>query len=635
MLFLINFLLFIKFFGNDISKKKIFQNAIIFMFLYLFINEAMSFFNMFNIFFLRCLNISVLFILVFSYNRKIYYDLRVSQFSRLTIEKFFFILLFVSGIIYFPSNYDSNSYHLPRFISWLQNENLNHYPTSIYRQIYQPYLNEVFLANIYSTYGPLSLLNLWSVFLLGLTFLSLKQIIENLPLNFRVGNKNIIYIFLLCFSLISSAVTTKNDIQALFLLCVLIISIQEFIFGAKKHLVLAFYAVILGYLTKGTFQIHSFSIVVIILIILWWNKVINKKFLQSIFLEIKRNSFLIALGIIILFPTFKRNLLLTNNLSGQSKRELGAYLNKEINIESGVSNTIKNVIMHSSLPIFGSPFNEKELEKFGKALKLPSIHDLGLNFVGSRFQLNSERIKGFFNSDTVPNYLIFYLSLLVLVLGLLFSDKYVYFRFLFILLLALIQLFVFSFLLRWQPWHTRLLFPVFLTISFGIIFALENTPFFRFLKFFVVLNATIVICFNAQQPIISYSKLTRGFPNIWSDAFFKGDLFQRQPDWHEQEFHYKEFQEKIGYSKNVGLLCDECDKIFGYMADNRNTKCSYHYLNINNNPTGKLIRQVKQLDYIILNKSSSFWLKNRTKYLLNFNYNSDTMSSWLLLKSKV
>ncbi len=605
------------------------------MLLYVFINEAMSYFNVFNIFYLRCLNISVLFILIFSYNRKIYYNLRELKFSTITIEKFFFILLFVSAIIYFPSNYDSNSYHLPRFISWLQNGNLNHYPTSIYRQIYQPYLNEVFLANIYSTYGPVSLLNLWSLFLLVLSFLGLKQIIENLPLNFRVGNKHIIYIFLLCFSLVSSAVVTKNDIQALFLLCVLIISIQEFIFGAKIHLVWAIYAVILGYLTKGTFQIHSFSIIVIILIILWWNKVINKKFVQSIFLDIKRNSFLIALGIIILFPTFKRNLLLTNNLSGQSKNEFEAYLNEDINIKSGVSNTLKNVIMHSSLPVIGSPFTENEIEKFGTALKLPSIHDLGLNFAGSRFQLNSERIKGFFNGDSVPNYLIFYLSILVLVLGILFLEKYVYFRFLIILLLGLIQLFVFSLLFRWQPWHTRLLFPVFLTISFGIIFAFENTPFFRFLKFLVVLNATIVICFNFQQPIISYSKLTRGFPNIWSDSFFKGDLFHRQPDWHEQAFHYKEFQEKVGYSKNVGLICDECDKVFGYMADYRNTKCRYHYLNIDNNPTGKIIRKIKQLDYIILNKTSKFWLNNRSEYLLNFNYNSDTTSSWIILKYKI
>jgi hypothetical protein len=636
MLFITNFLLFTIFFKSGYRNKRISENVIIFFCYYLLTAEIFSFFDVFDVKHLLSLNIGNFFILLFLYHQKIFLSIiSKSQKFKNNLSFIFFGLMFLSAIFYFPSNYDSNTYHLPRIISWLQGGSLSHYPTTIYRQVYQPYLNEIFLANIYSTYGPISLVNLWSFILLIYIYNILIQININIPEKYRLNKDNIWIFLLLCFSILLSSVNTKNDIQSLYLLLIMIQAIQRFFLDQKNFLLLGSASVILGYLTKGTFQIHAFSVFIVIIVICLVYGFRVRFYTFGDFLDnLRKNIFPLIFLLLMLLPSMGRNLYLTNNLTGQSAEEIGFYVNSNFKISSAFSNSFKNFQMHSTLPIIGSPLKEIEMEKFGKLLNLPTINDPGLNWMGGKYNLTRSNAKGFFSGDTVPNYSIYYLTLVILVFGLLFLKKIVYFRVLFIFLLAFIQLFVFSFLLKWQPWHTRLLFPVFLTLSYGIIFALEKTRFFHVVKYILIVNATIVICFNSQQPLISYSKLTRSYPNIWSKEFYHSDLFNRRPSWEEKDFHYNEFQKKIGYSRNIGLICDGDDKVFGYMADYRKTECSYNYLNINNNPTGKIKIKLKPLDFIILNKKSQYWSQNKAGYLESFSYYSDTLSQWILLKSK-
>jgi hypothetical protein len=52
------------------------------------------------------------------------------------------VLIFLTGSVYPPSNYDSMTYHLSRILHWEQAQSVGHYATSIDRQVYMPPLAE-------------------------------------------------------------------------------------------------------------------------------------------------------------------------------------------------------------------------------------------------------------------------------------------------------------------------------------------------------------------------------------------------------------------------------------------------------------------------------------------------------------
>ena len=47
-------------------------------------------------------------------------------------------LIFIQGIMYPPTNFDSMTYHLARITSWISHGAVSYYPTDLTRQIYQP-----------------------------------------------------------------------------------------------------------------------------------------------------------------------------------------------------------------------------------------------------------------------------------------------------------------------------------------------------------------------------------------------------------------------------------------------------------------------------------------------------------------
>jgi hypothetical protein len=58
------------------------------------------------------------------------------------IIAFQLIIIFLTGSVYPPSNYDSMTYHLSRILHWEQAQNVGHYATSIDRQVHMPPLAE-------------------------------------------------------------------------------------------------------------------------------------------------------------------------------------------------------------------------------------------------------------------------------------------------------------------------------------------------------------------------------------------------------------------------------------------------------------------------------------------------------------
>ena len=72
-----------------------------------------------------------------------------------TLNKFLFystcfilIITLTTALVASPNNWDSMTYHLSRVMHWIQNENVNFYPTQIDRQLTQPPFAEYFILHL-------------------------------------------------------------------------------------------------------------------------------------------------------------------------------------------------------------------------------------------------------------------------------------------------------------------------------------------------------------------------------------------------------------------------------------------------------------------------------------------------------
>ncbi len=73
-----------------------------------------------------------------------------SSFEKCLLIFITFILLitFITAIAAHPNNWDSMTYHIARVMHWMQNKNVNHYPTNIGRQISQPPFAEYVILHL-------------------------------------------------------------------------------------------------------------------------------------------------------------------------------------------------------------------------------------------------------------------------------------------------------------------------------------------------------------------------------------------------------------------------------------------------------------------------------------------------------
>ncbi len=641
------FLFIFVFTFNNLEDKSfsITRNIIIFLTLTLITAEILSLFTIFNVLSLRIITpvffLGYIGLYLLRYRSDLFKRAFISIKNTFSLSALIiFGLLSVSAFFYLPSNYDSNTYHLPRFLHWLQNGHLNHYVTSIYRQVYQPYLNEIFLSFIYSTLGPYSLLNFWQVIFLYFGYLVLLDINNSIHEKYKISTKNILLPILLCWSLLLQSVTPKNDVILLFFILYIIYLVIDFRKSPQIGLIIL--TSVLGFLTKGTFNLYIIAIILVFFGISIRFKIF-REYLEIFLLKVQIKQFLLfsAISALLLFPTISRNISLVGNIFGQDETELSAFQNNYKSFSVGVSNTIKNLGYQSFTP-FGNPISTEKIEWLHYQLGLPNVNDSNLNWMGGEYNVpDKNKFKGYFEADVVPNLLILYLSMgiSILILVKLVAKVEVKRCRVFLLLssISLLTLFIFSFLLRWQPWHTRLMFPIFLLQSFAIINYLERTKLFFLWKPLIMCFAFITIVFNAQQPLIAHPKITRQFPNFWRSEFWNLALENKIPLNVENEFMYALFRDKIGSNMAVGIICGVNDPVVGYMLNHRNTNNKYYYIGEVNNPTVNLAHknpEIDSLDYLIVNLSVRGY-KTLFDQFSSFQAITDTTnaSKWILFKN--
>jgi hypothetical protein len=646
MIYLLFYLIFTFTFRleDKIDTKQIVINNITFVTMTIFFSEVLSFFQAFRIINIQY-SIAFLFIFYIFYLFKNIKNL-IFIYVKKIINNYFFqgvlfflILLIFPALRYFPSSFDANCYHLPRLVFWLQNGTLEHFATPIYRMVYQPYCTEVIFCFIYSSFGPMSTIHIWNILMFLQLFVSLRFLSNNLSKLFYLNNLNLSAVIFICWSILVASFDSKNDLQlTVFLVSYCGLLLYFIKFEDEKSLFPIFSSVTIGFLTKGTFIFYFFCTSIFFYFVYLQKRRIK---IDNYFLLVKcclRNVHLLIFCSVLLIPSIRRNLYTSESLLGPNKIESESYRNSKIGIREAISNTSKNLYCQTLTPLNSlNKITYDILVAIHKKMNLPSLNENGLNWKGT-VVTSVSKLKNYFKPETLPNVLLFCTSVVCLIISVVSivinsqnkSSAIIYLKmtgwtFLF--------LFLFSMVFRWQAWHTRILFPLFVYQAYIAISFLNCVKLSNYLVPFVIFSGLFVILFNASQPIFKSSKLTTSvFINIDKNLIIKSS-------WND-EFQYVRVNKIVGRTKRIGLFYSwEDERIFPYVYNFRDSSNKYFLMGIFRNPSDKHFQgvDIKTLDYIITNSRDDFYLRKtycmdlfrleyKTPFFLNNQY-------WYLYKN--
>jgi hypothetical protein len=356
-----------------------------------------------------------------------------------------------------PNNNDSMIYHLPRQILWMSNASVFISEAPNIFMLKWPPLSEYLGVNLWILADSDRLHNLVQWIALIGCLLVLNMILELLGASKGFLTSSAILVSIP--AVFYQASNTKNDIQVGFLLLCLIWLTEV---AVKKRTVSSPLAIFTGIavgfclMAKGTSLIYLTVLLPILLFRLFANRV-------SLHFAPILSAVLIS--IVIASPHYIPH---TKNILAGDTGENSEHKNAKINIQNAVSVLSKNVALQMALP--WPSWNaavkngvEKLHQKLGVRVNSPetSFYDQPFDVI---YWPNSED-----NVTSILAILIIILLPFVFIYQLIRGRKvggFYYF-------LPVMLLLIFSILLKWQPWHTRLLIPIEIVagIPIGIVMA--------------------------------------------------------------------------------------------------------------------------------------------------------------------
>lgn len=564
----VSLLLIIKLHTGSNLKETLVKSVLIFSTILVLITEITSFFNILNFqsILFSWIGISILSTLyLLSKKEKISILLKLIKkniytkiYSLNKNEKLFSLvvltiltLVFVQGIVYPPNNWDSMTYHMARIPNWISHQSVEHYPTHIFRQIYQPPFSEFSIMhfNILNCTDYFS--NSVQFFFLIFSLFAILLITDLFGLN-RQHKFIAIILTVTIPEVILQASSTQNDIVvSFFILSSFYYAVKSLEEGKFINYFFLGLSIGLGILTKGTAYIYLAPIILIfgIFVIIRVVKTNNYNFLWCSFITIIIITSVNA-------GHFCRNYNLSNNIIGVDKNESKKYSNHKISPQILISNVIKNIGLH--MPPY--PIN-KIYDKL--AWKVHSL--VGVNINDPDFNFASKKYKG---SPSIPNhedsasnpihfFLIF--SSFVLTCFSFQKSKKDSTKLLMYLIIIVMQFVLFCSYLKWQPWHTRLHTPLFMlsipVICYAITLKNIYTRIFNKTIPIITLYALFIILFNGSRPFITTSTVTSEISIL--DNRDRKYFSNRLNLYEEYDAILKNISESN--NKNVGLIIGDED----------------------------------------------------------------------------
>jgi hypothetical protein len=357
---------------------------------------------------------------------------------------FILIVTFLIAICAPPNNYDSMTYHMPRVVHWIQQKSVEFYPTSIPRQNHSMPMAEYMILHLQILTQSDKYANLiqWSGFLI--LIVAVTDSARNLKISrsgqFAAG----LFAATLPMAILQSSSTQNDIITSVF--CLLFASYLLKMLSTLSWTDTFFAGISLGLalMTKGTAYIFCAAIGITIAI-----AGLVLKTTQSKIQLIKHLGLVVLCGLLLNTGFYSRNQRL---YSHPLSTETGRVIVEKFSASGLYSNLIRNGSMHLAVP---DPSLNVQLSESIVSYLGSRASDPNTTFSGTDFQ-----IRYLINEDESGN-LVHFISLVIilLIIPLRWSTRdrgQIIWAFSVMLAIGL-----FSALLKWQPWGSRLQLPIF------------------------------------------------------------------------------------------------------------------------------------------------------------------------------
>jgi hypothetical protein len=404
-------------------------------------------------------------------------------------------ITFFTAVAYPPNNWDSMTYHLPRIEHWLQNKNLNHYYTSIDRQLFSAPFAEILILHGRALSGDDYLVNLVQWFSLLGSIIGISKIVSHLGMNRKMQITAALFFATVPMAVLQASSTQTDLVETFCIICMA----ERFLAWRKNGTL--FESITFGFilglsiLTKGTAYPIALPFVLCFAVISI--KYFRKRFAGACLAAI--------LCLIINLPHYTRNYMGFRNPMGAHGGTVSNFSIKSfaitffLNINSNLAFPIKTDRVNNSLEkILNNMEADNTLFPYGQP-KIDGIRSLVV-----------------FDEDRTKNFL--QMILIIITFIILFTNK----KGNIFYLLVLSSWCMFAYFIPWQPWITRLQMPLFALSAPAFSAAFENKDKIR--NFFILLLSCFVILpltLNQSRPLLSFPIITSS-KTIWNT--FRDDL---------------------------------------------------------------------------------------------------------------
>lgn len=466
-----------------------------------------------------CLSLVFLALLIISTNSKdLWSDLRTIRLNFQVDEVVILVVLFaiilylgIISVIAPPNTWDSMTYHMSRIIHWVQNKTIVFFPSHILRQLHQSPWSEfaILQFQVLSKSDRFANLIQWSCMIGSLIGVSL--IAQELKANRRAQ----LFAAAICLSIpmgILQSTSTQNDyVVSFWLVCFAYFSLRYLKDQKTSNAALIGISLSLSILTKATAFIFAFPFVIWLGIFILQK--LNKRAIQHIIL-------LIVLTLSLNLGYFFRNINLYGSPIGPGEEYPGYYyVNKDFTPAAFTSNVIRNIGLHLGTPDDKvNAFLTRGVDWFHKEMGISTTEEQttwpGMKFIVQKLS---------FTEDSAGNLIHLLLIIIVILYYALKKNKEKEIqRYLSVLLVGFL---LFCFVLRWQPWHSRLHLPIFVLFSPGVGIFISRIRF----KWFSTIIILMVILASIPWVILNPAKPLLSENNVFQ-ATRASQYFRLRPD---------------------------------------------------------------------------------------------------------
>jgi 4-amino-4-deoxy-L-arabinose transferase-like glycosyltransferase len=459
---------------------------------------------------------------------------------------FFLLVTLAIALMAPPNNVDSMTYHMARVAHWAQNQNVRFYPTWVERQNHAMPLAEFVILHlqILSKSDRFANLVQWSAYLGSIVLSSLMAREFDLSRRFQLWAGFLVAVLPMA---ILQSTSTQNDLVVSFF--ILAFAYYLIRFGKTNSPLdhfLAGTALGAALLTKGTGYVYAAAVG----IVFGAGQLLDRyqKDRSRAVLFGSRLALIVILALALNAGHYSRNINLYGHPLSTANHEVTT---DRISLPIIASNMVRNGAVQIATPFQG--LNQLIVSGvelvLGTRVGQPESTFLDYKFE-VRFLLNEDYAGNFFHFILVLISIIFVLSIFRR------SDKLTR-RY----ALAFIgSVLIFSGLIKWQPWVSRLQLPLFILAVPIILVWLNATDWARHMRSFL-----IVILFIGGIPYLLFNQIRPIFPILESNPL-KAFSMTRKVKEENRELYWKMSKVLDPLYGNQSLVLTDRDKLY-FMAD--------------------------------------------------------------------